>query len=883
MRYPLLLLAVTLQSVAAQVTLNFASILPLTGKYDWLATSQKNTLELALPAMQALLPAGVQIKLTHYDSQLNVTVSAALAGQAVREQNIFVIGDLTSGGSLAEGKVLSTSETLQCSGSATSDDLSMKNVRYFFRTVPTDSKQGAVLASLVQTFNWAHIGVIYANTAYGKGIADQVAANLANTKQSSIVFQQQYDMGTYTAKLDELRASDARIIIWAGDTDELRQFVPYGREIGLFGPTYVWIVSEAGAGVFDAIQAGIKTTPPTNSQADLDAVNGMILTIPSEGIGQKYTDFVNQYTTTYPGLQAKIYSGFYYDCFYVMIQALIQYQATTHKPWADIAAGNFDKNLQPLLKMVMDVNTTGLSGQIKFDDNFDRIGQYEIHNYYGGKVSTIGATTGTQYQVTLDPSQPATFYGGTTTVPTSEVVLVPSWTTFNDPIGIVLMLLYSIMMLVTAVSGALVYVWRDRPTIKALSPFFMMIMSVGMELAYATIFTSLGEPKTLNCNLRTWLFGIAFAIVLGCLIAKTYRIWRVFANERLASPLGVAQILRMAGAFTVGEAFILAVWSGYSPLKPMLVTNKLNGSYTYVCESTTGNSGFIAAIFLYNGLLLAVATYLAVGTRNVPSKYSEAKYIAFTVYSLLIWCTLIIAVSFTGGTSEKLAFLIQSFGVVFVTATTWALLIGRVMVGELTAGREETYSLPARSGALALSPSGGTGGADASAKGVARPVNTAATKSIGPGSPTGTGGMYTSVDMAEYPVRNLSAWFGRWERYELLLTTVPVARLGMRPIIPGNTRKPGVIIDVTTIRVTRSKSKVFKSAFEITVDGRALLVQANTDQEADEWVRKLRAAGTMRGESSGSKSVTSQSGSPSRPLGPAAGSRNDRNNNDEIA
>ncbi|KAJ3181007.1 hypothetical protein HDU87_001657 [Geranomyces variabilis] len=835
--------------------------------------------------MEALLPAGVNIQLTHYNSNLSTVMSASQAAQAVADQNIGVFGDLTSGGTLAAGLVLAKTQTLQCSGSATSDEMSAKNVRYFFRTVPADSKQGAVLASLVQSYNWASVGLVFADSSYGKGIADQVSSNLAGTK-TSIVFQQQYEMTTYTQTLDALRASDARIIIWAGDTGDIETFVPYCRKIGLFGPAYVWILSEAGSGLFEAIKDGIVANPPTFVQADLDAVNGMLLTIPSEGIGQKYTDFTTQYEAMYAPLQVQPYSGFYYDCFLVMIQALIQYQATAQPPvsWADIAAGNFPRNLQPLLQGVMDANTIGLSGQIQFDDNFDRIGQYEIHNYYDGVVSTIGVTTGTNYQVTLNPSTSAVFFGGSTTVPT---ILLPSWTTFKDPVGIILMLLYSLMMVVTAVSGAMVHVWRDRPAIKALSPFFMMIMSVGMELAYATIFTSLGEPKTLNCNLRTWLFGIAFAIVLGCLIAKTYRIWRVFANERLASPLGIAQILRMAGAFTVGEAFILAVWSGYSPLQPLMVTNKLDGTYTYSCQSVTGNSGFIAAIFIYNGLLLAVATYLAVGTRNVPSKYSEAKYIAFTVYSLLIWCTLIIAVSFTGGTSEKLSFLIQAFGVVFVTATTWALLIGRVMIAELTAGKEETFSIPARSGMLLASPSGGTGGgAENSGKGLtgARPANTATTKSIGPGSPTGAGGMYSSVDIGDYPVRNLSSWFGRWERYELLLTTVPVARLGLRPIIPGNTKKPGIMVDVTTIRVSRSKSKVFKSSFEITIDGRALLVQANTDQEADDWVRKLRAAGTMRGESSGSKSVTSQSGAPAPRAVPApVGSRTDRNNNDDIA
>ncbi|KAI8594061.1 hypothetical protein BDZ88DRAFT_435512 [Geranomyces variabilis] len=127
-------------------------------------------------------------------------------------------------------------------------------------------------------------------------------------------------------------------------------------------------------------------------------------------------------------------------------------------------------------------------------------------------------------------------------------------------------------------------------------------------------------------------------------------------------------------------------------------------------------------------------------------------------------------------------------------------------------------------------------------------------------------GFNTSFDVGEFAVRDLSSWFaGRWMKYELLLTTTPVARLAMRPLDPANPRKPGVVVNLADVRVSRSKTT--KSAFEVTFTGRTLLVLVDRDTEADQSVRRMRSSGTLRGESSGgSRSVGLSSGGGNVPV-----------------
>ncbi|KAJ3012566.1 hypothetical protein HKX48_006202 [Thoreauomyces humboldtii] len=859
----LLLAAAVPYAAATNIVLKFSNILPFfnSSGLEPYATSAANCIDLAVANLSTLLPPHVSIQVQNFDSSANATRSVIGVQQAIANGSIAVLGELTSGDTLPTVRALAGNQIMSCSGSATSGDLSYKMARYFFRTTPQDSEAGAVLGKVIAAYNWKSVGMIFADSPYAKGITDTLSSALASENNINVAFTSQYnpDMSDIESVLVALKASVARIIVWAGNPDDIVAIVPLARKLGLFGPAYVWIAPETALGLYDTIKGNVETG--SMSQADLQAISGFLFSTPVEGIGAKWTALQEKYSDVAANNALRYnttlaqYSGFFYDCAYTILTAFILLEAEGQVSWAQIASGDFNRELSPLLNRVMAANTTGVSGLLAFDENFDRIGKYEINNIQSTGNVVVGSTNDTNYDLSFTGS-PTLFYGGLTTIPSSSILLSPNWTTFKDPLAIILMLLYAGMMLVTGVSVVLTHVWQASPAIKALSPQFMMIMGSAMELAYATIFTSLGQQSKLTCNLRAWLFTISFGIVLGCLIAKTYRIWRVFANERLASPLRVSQILRMAGAFTVGEAIIMAVWSGYSPLLPTKIVDTSTDTYNYVCESTTGNNAFIGTIFAYNALLLVVATYLAVATRAVPSKYSEAKYIAFTVYSLLIWCTLIIAVSFTGGTSSSLAFLIQSFGVLFVTSTTWALLIGRVLVGELTKQKEESMPLAGTSSRVLGATSPVNSKSAASAKVLPRAGPNIIKTS--PGSPTWPGapgqGSYAQVDVGEYPCRNLSSWFGRWERYEIMLSTSPVARLALRHLDPGNPRKPGFIVLVSDVRANRSKAA--ETSFELTFDGRTFLVQVDSDQDADEWVRRLRHAGTLRGESSnGSKSI----------------------------
>ncbi|KAJ3180077.1 hypothetical protein HDU87_002301 [Geranomyces variabilis] len=265
------------------------------------------------------------------------------------------------------------------------------------QTIPEDSAQGNVLSSVVQAYERTSIGMIYAGSAYAKGIADQFASDLPSGGALKIIFNGQYDMDSYQETLNALRASDSRIIVWAGDPSDLVTCVPYACKIGLFGLMYSWVCPETALGVPDTIASAIAQGLAI--QADADALNGLLMTSPVEGSGALYDNLQAQYRSTYGE----------------SIQHMNPSPLAQHR---QILLLETSREISPL-NSTMQANTVGVCGKLIFDQNFDRIGAYELVNVYG--VSrTAGTTVDTNYKLVLTAN--ATFFSGTNAIPSSDIV-----------------------------------------------------------------------------------------------------------------------------------------------------------------------------------------------------------------------------------------------------------------------------------------------------------------------------------------------------------------------------------------------------------------------------------------------------------------------------
>jgi len=108
------------------------------------------------------------------------------------------------------------------SPSATSPALStVEDNGLFFRTAPSDAREGQVMAEILQERGIESIALTYTNNDYGKGLADAIQASFeALGGEVTIVTAHEDGKADYSAEIAELDAAGGDLLVVAGYLDQ---------------------------------------------------------------------------------------------------------------------------------------------------------------------------------------------------------------------------------------------------------------------------------------------------------------------------------------------------------------------------------------------------------------------------------------------------------------------------------------------------------------------------------------------------------------------------------------------------------------------------------------------------------------------------------------
>ncbi|MEM1301312.1 MAG: ABC transporter substrate-binding protein [Pseudomonadota bacterium] len=108
------------------------------------------------------------------------------------------------------------------SPSATSPALStVEDNGLFFRTAPSDAREGQVMAEILQERGIESIALTYTNNDYGKGLADAIQASYeALGGEVTIVTAHEDGKADYSAEIAELDAAGGELLVVAGYLDQ---------------------------------------------------------------------------------------------------------------------------------------------------------------------------------------------------------------------------------------------------------------------------------------------------------------------------------------------------------------------------------------------------------------------------------------------------------------------------------------------------------------------------------------------------------------------------------------------------------------------------------------------------------------------------------------
>jgi branched-chain amino acid transport system substrate-binding protein len=380
--------AATLIAGAAHAEIKVGVILGFTGPIESLTPTMADSAELAFAeaSNSGLLLGGETITAVRADSTcVDASAATAAAERLVNSDGVVAImGADCSGvtGAIAKN-VGAPNGVAMVSPSATSPGLSsIDDNGVFFRTAPSDARQGVVLADVTMARGIDTVAVTYTNNDYGKGLADAFATAY-RAAGGTITIEAAHEDGKadYSAEVGALSASGAEELVVLGYVDQ------GGRGI---------IQASLDSGAFDRFI--LADGMIGDSLLDVDGgIEGTFGTLPgSESAGAAMFNDV----AAAAGLDGTApYAAQSYDAGALLALAMqsagsadragivAHLTNVANAPGEIILPGELAKGLQ-ILADGGQINYEGATN-VEFDVNGDPAGSYKEQEVKGGSFTTI--------------------------------------------------------------------------------------------------------------------------------------------------------------------------------------------------------------------------------------------------------------------------------------------------------------------------------------------------------------------------------------------------------------------------------------------------------------------------------------------------------------
>ncbi|MGB3407644.1 MAG: ABC transporter substrate-binding protein [Jannaschia sp.] len=202
-------------------------ILGFTGPLESLAPTMAAGAELAIAEVNesALLLDGVTVEPVRADSTcIDAAAATAAAERLITGDGVKgIMGADCSGvtGAILQNVALPNG-VVMVSPSATSPGLSTaEDNGLFFRTAPSDARQGEVVTDILGENDITEIALTYTNNDYGKGLADAIQANF-EAAGGTVTISAAHEDGKadYSAEVGALAAAGGQLLVVAGYVDQ---------------------------------------------------------------------------------------------------------------------------------------------------------------------------------------------------------------------------------------------------------------------------------------------------------------------------------------------------------------------------------------------------------------------------------------------------------------------------------------------------------------------------------------------------------------------------------------------------------------------------------------------------------------------------------------
>ena len=226
-RLALFLVGALIIPTFAAADIKMGIILGFTGPIESLTPDMGNSAELAFKEVSdsGQLLGGQKVRVVRADSTcIDAAAASAAAERLITSDKVVgIMGADCSGVTTAiANNVAIPNGVTMISPSATSPALTtIADNGYFFRTAPSDARQGQVLAQITMERGFKDVAVTFINNDYGKGLSDSfINAYKGLGGKVSAVVPHEADKADFSAEVAALNASGASILAVFGYVDQ---------------------------------------------------------------------------------------------------------------------------------------------------------------------------------------------------------------------------------------------------------------------------------------------------------------------------------------------------------------------------------------------------------------------------------------------------------------------------------------------------------------------------------------------------------------------------------------------------------------------------------------------------------------------------------------
>eukprot|EP01135_Chromosphaera_perkinsii_P011949 Nk52_evm2s2542 gene=Nk52_evmTU2s2542 len=248
------------------------------------------------------------------------------------------------------------------------------------------------------------------------------------------------------------------------------------------------------------------------------------------------------------------------------------------------------------------------------------------------------------------------------------------YTELSDPWAIAVTAFSGVVMLVFLFTLALIWYFKKHPVVKAASYLFLVLILGGLLMGSITVFLWVSKPTDSICAAQPWVAGLAFSLVYSNLLAKTFRIWRIFDNQQLRKRhITDKELLCFSGILMGMEVIILILMSILDRPYAGIEYDSQKADQAYlVCKSDMPI--FLYIQYVYCGTIMIVGSVLAFKTRRIDIRFRESKYIGFCIYNIMFSGIVIIPIISTVDENGFVKAIFRVIVSLFVVITTFAAL-----------------------------------------------------------------------------------------------------------------------------------------------------------------------------------------------------------------